>query len=96
MLRYHLLPLPHLPGCLAHHAGGAQARAAAISTGAPLNVKPLPGLLPEHEGGQAGEDAPGQAAQDATLPQAHGSAVGLAWSTPCGAAADAAVSTTVA
>ena len=43
-----------------------------------LNVVPLPGLLPEEEGGDAGHEAAQQAVQQATLPQVIGCTVGLA------------------
>ena len=46
-----------------------------------LNIKPLPSLLPEHESRQTWQDTPGQAAENATLAQTHGSAVCLARST---------------
>ena len=43
-----------------------------------LNIVPLPGLLPEEEGGDAGHDSVQQAVQHPTLPHVIGCAVGQA------------------
>merc|ERR1719289_490923 len=91
-----LPPRPHLSGSLTHHTGGAEAGAAAVTTRAALDVKPLPGQLPQDEGGQAGDEAGCQAAQAATLSHSSPSAVCLARPTPQGTATDTAVSTIVA
>ena len=62
-------PLLDLHGSLAHDAGSAAEGSPNISSSVSLYVVPLPGLLPEEEGGDAGHEAAQQSVQQPTLPQ---------------------------
>ena len=61
-------PLLDLHGSLAHDTGSAAEGSPNISSSVSLYVVPLPGLLPEEEGGDAGHEAAQQAVQQPTLP----------------------------
>ena len=77
----HCSSLLDLHSSLTGHTGGAADRAHQVPHGAPLYVVPLPGLLPEQQGGDAGEDEAQQAAHQTTLPQVTSRAIGEAGET---------------
>ena len=67
-------PLLDLHSSLKLDTGSAAHRGAYVSHSVSLDVVPLPGLLSEEEGGDAGDEA----TQQATLPQIIGCTIGLA------------------
>ena len=73
-------PLLDLYRSLAHDTGGAAEGGANIPCSVPLYVVPLPGLLPEEEGGDAGHDAAREAVKQATLPHIISCGIGKAGS----------------
>merc|ERR1740124_226445 len=68
-------PLLDLHGSLAHDTGSTAEGSPNISSSVTFYVVPLPGLLPEEEGGDAGHEAAQQAVQQPTLPHVISSGI---------------------
>merc|ERR1719516_323410 len=88
-------PLLDLHCCLAHGAGCTAKRTPDIPHGVPLNIVPLPGLLPQEEGGDARHDAAQQAVEQPALPHVLSCPVGQAGGAAHTTAANTHIPTTV-
>jgi hypothetical protein len=88
---FSLCPVFDLHGSLAVDTGGATAARHHVSTGAALNVPLIPGLLPEQQGGDAGQETSQETAEEAGLTQALSVGVDLAGHAPQATATSAEV-----
>jgi hypothetical protein len=87
----HSRPVFDLDSSLTVDTGGATPARHTVSTGAALNVPLLSGLLPEPQGGDAGDETSQEIVAAARLAQALGVGVDLAGHAPHAAATSAAV-----